>query len=197
MARGLLLLSGGIDSPVAGWMVKRAGHELAAVHFASEPFVGPEVAEKCGTLCGKIGISDFSIVQIGEILEGVAKEAPFTLYYVLQKRLILKLAEKMAKGKGCSFLVTGENLGQVSSQTLRNLSVINSATRIPIVRPLVAFDKEEIIKIARKIGTFEISKGPEACCVLGPKHPATGADLKSVLEAEETLISKVKGWPAD
>jgi thiamine biosynthesis protein ThiI len=188
--KGLLLLSGGIDSPVAGWMVMRAGYPLAAVHFSSEPFVGPEVAGKCAVICEKIGIKEFEAIDIGRMLERMAAEGKFDFYFVLQKRLMLRLACRAAARLGCSFLVTGENLGQVSSQTLRNLYAINPASSLPVVRPLISFNKEDIISIARKIGTFEISKGPEACCVLGPKHPSTAARLGDVIEAERLLFGE-------
>ncbi|MFH0961488.1 MAG: hypothetical protein V1820_02290 [archaeon] len=184
---GLLLLSGGIDSPVAGFLVKRAGFRLAAVHFSSEPFVGPEIEEKCGVLAKKIGAEEFLAENVGKDLEELASKCKYSLYYVLQKRLLLRRADKIAGKIGADFLVTGENLGQVSSQTLSNLAVIDSATRLPIARPLISFDKEEIIAIARKLGTFEISKGPEACCVLGPKHPATFSNIGQVLEEEQKL----------
>lgn len=184
---GLLLLSGGIDSPVAGFLVRRAGFRLAAVHFSSEPFVGPEIEEKCRVLAGKIGAEQFLAENIGKELEGIANKCRYSLYYVLQKRLLLRKAEGIAARIGADFLVTGENIGQVSSQTLSNMAVIDRAVGIPVARPLISFDKEEIVSIARRLGTFEISKGPEACCVLGPKHPATFSRLEEVLGEEQRL----------
>lgn len=189
MAQGMLLLSGGFDSPVAGWLVKRAGHQLAAVHFGSEPFVGREVEDRCRVIAEKLGMQDFTVIELGKELERLANSGHYRLYYVLQKRLMVGLACGLARKKGCSFLVTGENLGQVSSQTLKNLSVIDAAAELPVARPLISFDKEDIIAIARKIGTYEISKGPEACCALGPKHPATASRLADVLAAEEEIYT--------
>ncbi len=194
--KGLLLLSGGIDSPVAGWMAIRAGARIAAVHFSSEPFVGPEVEGKCRVLAQKIGLSEFESVPIGALLEKLARDAKFELYYVLQKRLMLRLAGEVARRVGATFLVTGENLGQVSSQTMRNLEAIDSAAPLPVARPLIGMDKEEIVAMAKRIGTFEISKGPEACCVLGPKHPSTAASPADALAEEERLKNTQGGWPS-
>lgn len=151
------------------------------------PFVGPEVEEKCRVLSSALGVSGFFSEDIGKDLESIATNCKYSLYFVLQKRLFLRRAELLAKRIGAGFLVTGDSIGQVSSQTLQNLSVIDSAVKIPVARPLVSFDKEETISIARKIGTYDISKGPEACCALGPRHPATYCTIEEILFEEKKL----------
>ncbi len=184
--RALLLLSGGIDSPVAGILAKRAGLEVSAIHFSSEPLVGPDTRVRCEKLAEFIGMP-LHTENISKDLERLANSGKYALYFVLQKRLFLRRAGKFARIRGIPALITGDSVGQVSSQTLTNLSVVDSATDLPVIRPLISMDKEETISLARKFGTLELSRGPEACCVLGPKHPATGARLEDILSIEEGL----------
>lgn len=194
-SHGLLLLSGGFDSPVAGFMVKEKGATVGAVHFSSEPFSGNEPEVKSRLLVLNLGFEELLVVPLGAALETIAQRCEHRLYFVLMKRLMLRMAEKLANDWSYNFLITGESLGQVSSQTLANLSVIHNAITIPILRPLIGLSKEEIIDMARKIETYEISKGPEVCDMLGPKHPATRAKLAAV-EAEEAKLDMGELIPA-
>lgn len=182
-----MLLSGGIDSPVAAWMVKRLEVELIALHFSNEKFAGKEPEEKARRIAEYLGIKEFITIDASEDLEKIATRCNRKYYFVLMKRYMLRKAEEIAKQKGCQFIVTGESLGQVSSQTLSNLISITKSVSISIIRPLLALDKQEIIDLARKIGTFEISKGPEVCDLLGPKHPATRSRHEDLLKEEEKL----------
>ncbi|MDO8428304.1 MAG: hypothetical protein Q7S92_03765 [Candidatus Diapherotrites archaeon] len=184
--RVLLLLSGGIDSPVAGFLAQQQNFEIIAVHFASK-FIGRNPEDKCKDVCEKLTFSKLIVLNASPAFEELAKQCAHGLYFVLMKRFMLKTSEYLAEKENCSFLVTGESLGQVSSQTLANLSVIQSAIHIPLLRPVLALDKEEIIQIAKKIGTYEISIGPESCDILGSKHPNTQAIL-SVIESEEKKL---------
>jgi len=187
MHKGLLLLSGGIDSPVAGYLAKEAGTELYAIHFSAEKIVGNEPLKKSIEACKILGIKKIFVADISEELVELTKKCEIRYYFLLSKRLMMKIAEKAAKNNRIDFLITGENLGQVSSQTLPNLGIIDKSVQIFIARPLLCFDKLEIIKLAEKIGTFEVSKGPELCDALGPKHPVTKGNLAAA-EAEESKI---------
>ncbi len=187
MKKGLLLLSGGFDSPVAGWMMKQKGAKLSAIHFSSELVTDRSPEEKSKRAAEILGIQNLIVVDIsGELLE-ISKKCDHKLYFVLMKRLMYRLAEKIAEKEGCDFLVTGENLGQVSSQTLDNLIVIDKSVKMPVIRPLIGFDKQEIIDLAKQIGTYEISKGPEHCDALGPEHPYTKTTLEEVLIEESKI----------
>jgi thiamine biosynthesis protein ThiI len=185
--RVLLLISGGIDSPVAGYIAKQMGLEVIAVHFSNTKFAGRESVEKCERLAKKLDIKGLTVIDISEQLAELAKKCEHRYYFVLMKRFMLRLAEKIAEKENCDFLATGENLGQVSSQTLENLAVIDKTTKLHVLRPLITYDKVDIINKAEKIGTFELSKGPEMCDVLGPKHPSTRAKESIILEEEAKL----------
>ena len=185
--RGLLLLSGGIDSPVAGHLVSRRGLEVLAVHFSLEPITDDTAAVKSRKLAERLGLSRLFVVTVGPAFAEVAERCDPKLYFVLSKRLMVRIAEAIARREGCDYLVTGESLGQVSSQTLQNLRAIDAAASMVVLRPLVGFDKEETVRIAREIGTFAISEGPEICDLLGPAHPATRAALDRVLAEEARL----------
>ncbi len=186
MKRGLLLLSGGIDSPVAGYLIKKRGFDLISIHFSNETFAGKEPEQKAKALAKKIG-TKLIVIDISDILKQIAEDCDKRYYFVLMKRVLYKLAEEVAKKKKCNFLVTGENLGQVSSQTLQNLFITNKVVSIPVLRPLIAYDKMDIVRLAEKIGTFEISKGPEMCDVLGPKHPSTQARESDIIGQERKV----------
>ncbi len=185
--RALLLLSGGIDSPVAGHLAAARGLEVLAVHFSLEPITDDAAAVKCRRLAGQLRLSRLFVVTVGPAFAEVAERCDKKLYFVLSKRLMVRIAEAVARREGCAYLVTGESLGQVSSQTLQNLRAIDQAATMVVLRPLVGFDKEETVRIAREIGTFEISQGPEICDLLGPSHPATRASVDRVLAEEARL----------
>jgi len=185
--KALLLLSGGIDSPVAGHLIARQGLEVLAVHFSLEPITDDAAAVKSRRLAERLGISKLVVVIVGPAFAEIAKVCDLRLYFVLSKRLMVRIAEAIARREGCAYLLTGESLGQVSSQTLQNLRAIDAASSFVVLRPLIGFDKEETVRIAREIGTFEISEGPEICDLLGPAHPATRASLEQVLAEEARL----------
>lgn len=187
VSRGLLLISGGIDSPVAGHLIQQEGLPLGAIHFSLEPFTDDAAEQKCRRAAGLLGIPEILVVPAGPLFAEITKLCTHRLYFVLSKRLMLRIAEEYARRHGYDALVTGENLGQVSSQTLPNLVAITGASHLPVLRPLIAFDKVEIVDLAVEIGTFDISKGPEICDVLGPKYPATASTLEEV-EAEEAKL---------
>lgn len=190
---GLLLLSGGIDSPVAGYRMARRGLALDALYFESIPYTSELAREKVLTLaremaeyCGKIRLHVISLTHIQEEMRDKCEEDYFTL---LLRRFMMKLACRMADQCGATALVTGESLGQVASQTLAALRVTEDAADRPILRPLIGMDKEEIVATAREIGTFETSILPyEDCCtVFTPRHPRTQPVLEKVLEQEKIL----------
>ena len=191
--RGLLLLSGGIDSPVAGWMMMKRGMTIDALHFESFPYTSEAARDKVFTLAeeiaeygGRIRIHVISLTHIQEVLRDTCEEDYFTL---LLRRFMMRLACMCAKENHCEVLVTGESLGQVASQTLKAMCVTEAASELHIFRPCIGMDKEEIIKISRKIGTFETSIRPyEDCCtVFTPRHPRTQPELEKV-EAQEALV---------
>jgi len=181
---GVLLLSGGFDSPVAGHLMGRQGLDLVAAHFSLEPITDDAAAIKARTLCGILGIPSLYVVRVGEAFAEVAHAANRRFYFVLTKRLMVRLADAIADREHADVLVTGENLGQVSSQTVASLRAIDAVARHPILRPLIGFDKQEIIDRAKVIGTYEISKGPEICDLLGPPRPSTHARLDQILSEE-------------
>lgn len=185
--KALLLLSGGIDSPVAGKLMIDQGVEVIAAHFSNQPFVDGKTEEKAAELARKIGVRKFMIVPHGPQQAEIHKHCNPRYYYVLTRRIMFRTAEKIALQEGCEAIITGENLGQVGSQTLTNLSVISRAVQLPILRPILCNDKIETIHLAEQYDTFELSKGPEICCTLGPEHPITRAKL-DVVEEEEKRI---------
>jgi thiamine biosynthesis protein ThiI len=185
--RALLLLSGGIDSPVAGHLMAGQGLEVLAVHFSLEPITDDTAAVKSRRLAEKLGLSRLFVVTVGPAFAEIAEKCDKKLYFVLSKRLMVRIAEAVARGEGCDYLVTGESLGQVSSQTLQNLRAIDQVASLVVLRPLIGFDKEETVRIARRIGTYAISEGPEICDLLGPTHPATRAAVDRVLAEEAKL----------
>lgn len=191
--RGLLLLSGGIDSPVAGCMMAKRGLDVEALHFESFPYTSERAKEKVMTLaeemcafCGRIHVHVISLTHIQEVLRDNCEEDYFTL---LLRMFMMKLAERCAGEFGCECLVTGESLGQVASQTLSAIGVTDSATSLPVFRPCIGLDKEEIVREARKYGTFETSILPfEDCCtVFTPRHPKTKPHLSAVLAELEKV----------
>ena len=191
--KALLLLSGGIDSPVAGYMMAKRGVRLDAIHFESFPYTSERAREKVLELAtevaeyaGDIYVHVVSLTHIQEELVKACEEDYFTL---LLRRYMMTIAERVAREKECLGLITGESLGQVASQTIQALGVTDNAVTMPVFRPCIGMDKEEIITIARKIGTFETSIQPyEDCCtVFTPKHPKTKPELEKVKVQENKL----------
>lgn len=188
--RAALLLSGGIDSPVAGWRMARRGLDLVGVHFHSYPYTSDEALEKVKTLAGLLaswhGPFPLYVVAFTAIQERLRAEAPEDYFTLLMRRSMCRIAEQIARRERCGALITGESLGQVASQTLEAMAVTAQSASLPIFRPLIGMDKEEIVVTARRIGTFETSILPyEDCCtVFTPKHPKTKPRLDPILEAE-------------
>ena len=187
VAKGTLLLSGGIDSPVAGHLMAREGTDILALHCSLEPFTDSAPEEKSRRIAEALGFSAFYVAYLGDALAEIARKARRRYYFVLSKRLMFRVAEALARRQAAKFLITGESLGQVSSQTLWNLRVIEAAVDLPVYRPLIGWDKVDIVREAEAIGTYPISVGPEVCDVLGPAHPTTRAKLE-VAVAEETRL---------
>jgi thiamine biosynthesis protein ThiI len=187
------LLSGGIDSPVAAWRMMKRGCTVHLVHFHSYPFLSRASQEKVREIAALLAKWQLSarlfLVAFGEIQRQVVLAVPAALRVVIYRRLMLRIADRIARRHGAGALLTGEVVGQVASQTLENMAVIASATSLPILRPLVGMDKEEIVQQAQQIGTYEISIVPDQdCCQLfTPKHPATKATPEMVEEAERQL----------
>lgn len=185
--KALLLASGGIDSPVAGWMMVEKAIHTDAIHFNNEPFVDEKSLEKTKRLMKKIGIKKMYIIEHGKIQAEIIKNCKRRFQCVLCRRFMFKVSERVANEKGYDFLVTGENLGQVASQTLTNMETTSEAVKIKILRPLLCNDKVETMAIARKIGTYNISIEPGMCCNMTPKHPATAAKIEAIKIEEEKL----------
>ena len=183
--KAVALLSGGIDSPVAIHLIKKK-LDIIAVHFHQVPLTDEKELEKVKDLVKKLGVKKVYLIPFANVLKDLVKQCQHKNYFILQKITMFKTAEMIADKEGAKFLITGENLAQVSSQTLSNLEVIGSQLKLEILRPLLTFDKQEIIEIAKNIETYEISKGPEMCCLLGPKHPATKSKQENIeLELKE------------
>ncbi len=191
--KGLLLLSGGIDSPVAGFMMAKRGVEIEALHFESFPYTGERAREKVFTLarelceyCTRIPVHVISLTHIQEELRAHCEEDYFTL---LLRRFMMHLAERCAARYGCRALITGESLGQVASQTMAAIAVTNEIVSLPVLRPCIGLDKEEIIRIARGIGTYDTSVLPyEDCCtIFTPRHPRTRPQLEKVLSEQNKV----------
>lgn len=191
--KALLLLSGGIDSPVAGYMMAKRGLELEAVHFFSYPYTSEQAKEKALNLarllaeyCGRVRVHAVPFTQIQDQIRRSCQQDLFT---VLMRRFMMKIAERVARRQGCGALITGESLGQVASQTMEAIGVTNAACSLPVLRPAIGMDKEEIVAISRQIGAFETSILPyEDCCtVFTPRHPQTKPKLEAVLAEEGKL----------
>ena len=191
--RAMCLLSGGIDSPVAAYMMAKRGVEIEAVHFFSYPYTSQlakdkvlELARLVTRYCGKMTVN---VVGFTEIQEAIRDNCPEEYFTLIMRRFMMEISARIAKWDGCGALITGENLGQVASQTMEAMAVTGAVVDIPIFMPLVGMDKEEIISIARKINTFETAILPyEDCCtVFTPKHPKTKPTLNQLLNAEKNL----------
>lgn len=172
MQKAIALLSGGIDSPVAIHLMQDKV-EIVAAHFHQMPLTDEKEIDKVKQLCKQLGLKKVYLVPFTPVLTTLVKSCKHEDYFILQKISMFKCAEMIAEKENAEFLITGENLAQVSSQTLSNLTSITKNLKLEVLRPVLTYDKKEIITIANKIGTYEISKGPEICCLLGPKHPST------------------------
>ena len=191
--RAMVLLSGGIDSPVAGYMIAKRGVELECVHFFSYPYTSElakdkvlELARLMTRYCGRMTVN---IVSFTEIQEAIRDNCPEEFFTLVMRRFMMIISERIANDHGCKCLVTGENLGQVASQTMEAMAVTGACVDLPIFQPLIGMDKEEIVTIARKIGTMETSILPyEDCCtVFTPRHPKTKPTIGQVDHACENL----------
>ena len=191
--RAVSLLSGGIDSPVASYMIAKRGVELEMIHFASPPYTSEQAREKVLQLarelvpwCGRLNVT---IIPFAGIQEEIRRNCPEDHFTLIMRRFMMRLADALAKDLNCRALVTGESLGQVASQTMDALAVSGDVTDLPILRPVIGMDKEEIVRIARHIGTFETSILPyEDCCtVFTPRHPKTRPHVEEVREMEQAL----------
>ena len=192
-SRAALLLSGGIDSPVAGYMVAKRGVLLESIHFFSHPYTSQRAKEKVLELAGLLSVytggMKVHIVPFTDIQLEIKKKCPEEYLTIIMRRFMMRIAEKIARKNKLSALVTGESIGQVASQTVEALGVTNDAVSMPVFRPVIGMDKEEIVTIARDIGTFDTSILPyEDCCtVFTPKHPQTKPKLEKVKEYEKVL----------
>ncbi len=199
--KAMLLLSGGIDSPVAGYMMAKRGVHIAAIHYVSPPYTSDRAQLKVEQLCEKLtdycgGIA-FWCVPFTEIQEAIKDNCPEEYFTIIMRRLMMEIAQRIAEKDNCLALITGESVGQVASQTMAAISCTDAVCRIPVFRPLVGMDKTEIIEIARKIDTFETSVLPyEDCCtVFTPRHPKVRPALADIEKAQskfdfEPLIQK-------
>ncbi|MGF2943003.1 tRNA uracil 4-sulfurtransferase ThiI [Enterococcus xiangfangensis] len=189
--RGMLMLSGGIDSPVAGYLAMKRGVEIEAVHFASPPYTSEQALQKAKDLTEKltpyVGGIQFIEVPFTEIQEEIKKRSPQGYWMTLTRRMMLRITDAIREMRHGLVIVNGESLGQVASQTLHSMVAINEVTTTPIIRPVVTMDKNEIIELAEKIDTFKLAIQPfEDCCtIFAPPQPKTRPKLEKVLELEE------------
>lgn len=191
--KATLLLSGGIDSPVAGYMIAKRGVILEAVHFHSHPYTSDRAKEKVIDLakemslyCGKINLH---VIPFTQIQLDIIEKCPENFLTVIMRRIMMRIAEKISEQTSSAALITGESIGQVASQTMESLICTDNAVNQPVFRPLIGMDKEEIVAISKKIGTYETSILPyEDCCtIFVPKHPKTKPQLSEIIEAEKAL----------
>ena len=195
------LMSGGIDSPVAAARAMRAGWDLHPLHFSMEPVTGPEAQERTmaslqhlGAMDGALGVDvstrlnpTLVVVPVAEVMAKFTESWCHSEYFIHMKRVFNTVATLHANEVGASHVLTGENLGQVSSQTLGNLGAVEEATKLEVLRPLLGFDKSAITDMARALGTYELSIGPEVCDALGPKHTTTVGN-REWLERSEARV---------
>lgn len=191
--QGLLLLSGGIDSPVAGFMMAKRGMQINALHFHSYPFTSKQALEKAidlaklmSTYTGKLKLYS---VNMSEIYKAIARFCPRNETTILSRRFMMRIANEISKDNNYQSLITGESLGQVASQTLESVAVIEESSNLPILRPLIGLDKQDIIDTAKEIGTYEKSIEPfdDCCSIFAPDKPVTKPKLHHILRSEENL----------
>ena len=191
--KAISLLSAGIDSPVATWMVAKRGMEVEAVHFHTYPFTSEKSQEKVkdfarilAKYCGKVRLHKVNILEIQKAVGLNCRDEEMT---IISRRFMMRIAQKLAEQRNCDALITGESIGQVASQTIQGLTCTNASVSLPVFRPLIAMDKTEIIEIAKKIDTFETSIIPEedCCSVFAPKKPVTKPKLERIEDSEKAL----------
>ncbi|KXT80928.1 tRNA S(4)U 4-thiouridine synthase (former ThiI) [Streptococcus sp. DD11] len=191
--KGMLMLSGGIDSPVAGYLALKRGVDIEAVHFASPPYTSPGALKKAQDLTRKLtkfgGNIQFIEVPFTEIQEEIKAKAPEAYLMTLTRRFMMRIADRIREERGGQVIINGESLGQVASQTIESMQAINAVTNTPVIRPVVTMDKLEIIEIAEKIDTFQISIQPfEDCCtIFAPDRPKTNPKIKNAEQYEARL----------
>ncbi len=196
--KAMSLLSGGIDSPVATYMIAKRGVEMEAVYFNSPPYTSAraqEKVEKLGTIVAQYaGPIKLHIVNFTDIQLCIYDNCPHDQLTIIMKRIFFQIAERLAAANDCQAIVTGESIGQVSSQTMQSLGVIDAAVDCPVYRPVIGMDKQEIVEYSQKIGTFETSIEPyEDCCtIFVDKHPVTKPKMKSIEISEKHLVGKVE-----
>ena len=191
--RAMCLLSGGIDSPVTAWMMAKRGMEIESVHFFSYPYTSQLAKDKVIELARLVtrysGRMTVNVVSFTQIQEAIRDNCPEEFFTLIMRRFMMEISMRIGKQHGCGALITGENLGQVASQTMEAMTVTGAVVDIPVFMPLIGMDKEEIVTISRKIGTFDTSVLPyEDCCtVFTPKHPKTKPTIAQLVEAEKKL----------
>lgn len=195
--RAMLLLSGGIDSPVAGYMVSKRGVKLSATYFHAPPYTSDRAKQKVVDLARLVsrysGPIDLHIVNFTDIQLYIYEKCPHDELTIIMRRYMMKIAEELAKKDGCLSLVTGESIGQVASQTMQSLYCTNAVCTMPVFRPLIGFDKQEIVEVAERIKTYETSILPfEDCCtIFVAKHPVTKPDLANIERSELNLEERI------
>ncbi len=193
----MLLLSGGIDSPVAGYMIAKRGVSMAATYFHAPPYTSERAKQKVVDLAEKIskytGSIKLYIVNFTDIQLYIYDKCPHQELTIIMRRYMMRIAEVLAEKEGCLGMITGESIGQVASQTMQSLAATNEVCNMPVYRPLVAFDKQDIVDIAEKIDTYETSILPyEDCCtIFVAKHPVTKPNIKSIKRSERNLEEKI------
>lgn len=191
--RGAVLISGGIDSPVAAWMMAKRGLALSAVHFASPPYTSPMAEKKVQDLLSRVAVYSGRIalftVPFTEIQETIRDHCPEEFFTLVMRRMMMRIAGIVAQRDNCSALITGESLGQVASQTVYALGCTDAVAQMPVLRPLIGMDKDEIVRISRMIDTFELSSLPyEDCCtVFTPRHPRTRPTVEQLEKVEAAV----------
>ena len=191
--KAAIMMSGGIDSPVAAYMMAKRGIQLTGIHFASPPYTSERAEQKVISLMERVGRyagnMTLHIVPFTRIQEEIQKSCPEDYFTLIMRRFMMRLAQRVARDADCGAIITGESLGQVASQTIPAMAVVDTLATMPVFRPLIGMDKEEIVVISRKIDTFELSIQPyEDCCtVFTPRHPCTKPKLYKVEEAESVL----------
>ncbi len=195
--KGMLLLSGGIDSPVAGYLIAKRGVSLEATYFHAPPYTSERAKQKVVDLAKIVarysGPIKLNVVNFTDIQLYIYEQCPHEELTIIMRRYMMKIAEHFAEESKCLGLITGESIGQVASQTMQSLAATNAVCNMPVYRPLIGFDKQEIVEVSEKIGTYETSIQPfEDCCtIFVAKHPVTKPNLKVIMRSEENLSEKI------